>query len=91
MVAAGVGMVAVNVILGQVNNAVKQVSLLAPGTKAVSIDGAINLLLIGLDTRSNNLAMGSRSDSIIIAHVPATHDRVDLGLNPEKQLAAITR
>ena len=78
MVAAGVGMVEVNVILGQVNSAVKQVSLLAPGTKAVSIDGSINLLLIGLDTRANNLAMGSRSDSIIIAHVPASHDHVDL-------------
>jgi LCP family protein required for cell wall assembly len=43
-----------------------------------TIDGPINLLLVGIDERANNQAMGARSDSIILAHVPATHDAVYL-------------
>ncbi|WP_432824813.1 LCP family protein [Dactylosporangium sp. CA-092794] len=41
-----------------------------------TIDGPITLLLVGIDERVNNEAMGARSDSIIIAHVPASHDAV---------------
>ncbi|WP_344611292.1 LCP family protein [Dactylosporangium salmoneum] len=41
-----------------------------------TINGPINLLLVGIDERIGNEAMGARSDSIIIAHVPATHDAV---------------
>ena len=75
------GMVFTKLVSGQVNSAISQVSLLAPGgngAKATSIDGSINLLMIGLDTRDGNPKMGSRSDSIIIGHIPATHDQVDL-------------
>ncbi|HEU0238630.1 MAG TPA: LCP family protein [Micromonosporaceae bacterium] len=77
---AGVGGMAVTkFITGSVNGAINQVSLLAPaGSQAKSINGAINLLMIGLDTRDNNPGMGSRSDSIIIGHIPASHDQVDL-------------
>lgn len=78
MVAAGGSMVSLNYLLGQVNGAVKQVKLIDHGTQHVSINGAINMLLVGLDTRPDNPGLGSRSDSIIIAHVPATHDRVYL-------------
>ena len=74
------GMVATKYITGQVDSAINQVSLLktTPGEKATSINGAINLLMIGLDTRANNPGLGSRADSIIIGHIPASHDRVDL-------------
>jgi LCP family protein required for cell wall assembly len=41
-----------------------------------TIDGPINLLLVGIDERVNNEEMGARADSIIVAHVPASHDRV---------------
>ena len=82
MVGAFGGMVVTKYFTGQVNGAISQVSLLAPdggaGAKATSIDGAINLLMIGLDTRDGNPKMGSRADSIIIGHIPATHDQVDL-------------
>jgi len=44
--------------------------------KGNSIKGAINILLVGLDTRPTNPSMGSRSDSIIIAHIPADHGSV---------------
>src|SRR5262249_40429578 len=43
-----------------------------------SIDGPINLLLVGIDERVNDPSLGGRSDSIIIAHVPATQDSVYL-------------
>jgi polyisoprenyl-teichoic acid--peptidoglycan teichoic acid transferase len=79
MVGALGGMVFTKFLTGQVNSAISQVSLLAPdGAKATSIDGSINLLMIGLDTRDKNPKMGSRADSIIIGHIPATHDQVDL-------------
>jgi LCP family protein required for cell wall assembly len=47
----------------------------APGN---SIDGPINLLMVGIDERLSNPEGGARSDSIIIAHVPASHDAVYL-------------
>jgi LCP family protein required for cell wall assembly len=43
-----------------------------------TIAGAINLLLVGIDEREGQPDMGARADSIIIAHVPATHDAVYL-------------
>jgi len=51
------------------------------GTAAVTaprggttIEGPINLLLVGIDEREDQ--KGARADSIIIAHVPAGHDKV---------------
>ncbi|MBX6750617.1 MAG: LCP family protein [Micromonosporaceae bacterium] len=42
-----------------------------------SIDGPINILLIGVDARpEDGAANGARADTIIIAHIPAAHDRV---------------
>ncbi|MEV6932620.1 LCP family protein [Dactylosporangium sp. NPDC051485] len=41
-----------------------------------TIDGPINLLLVGIDERIGNEEMGARADSIIVAHVPASHDAV---------------
>ncbi|UWP87177.1 LCP family protein [Dactylosporangium fulvum] len=46
--------------------------------EGASIDGPINLLLVGIDERVGNEAMGVRADSIIIAHVPSSHDAVYL-------------
>jgi LCP family protein required for cell wall assembly len=43
-----------------------------------SIDGPINLLLVGIDERTNDPDGGARADSIIIAHVPADHSSVYL-------------
>ncbi|GGM49822.1 LCP family protein [Dactylosporangium sucinum] len=46
--------------------------------EGATIDGPINILLVGVDERTGNEAMGVRADSIIIAHVPASHDAVYL-------------
>ncbi len=47
-----------------------------------SIEGPINLLLVGIDERTGDAAGGARADSIIVAHVPATHDAVYLASIP---------
>jgi anionic cell wall polymer biosynthesis LytR-Cps2A-Psr (LCP) family protein len=43
-----------------------------------TIDGPINLLLVGIDERVQKEEMGARADSIIVAHVPASHDALYL-------------
>jgi len=43
-----------------------------------SIDGPINLLLVGIDERDNDPEGGARADSIMIAHIPADHTGVFL-------------
>ncbi len=75
--------------LRTLNNSVRQENLLGnagPGTPSssaaphltgVSIDGPINILLVGVDTRPN-WTSGSHSDTIIIVHIPASHDRAYL-------------
>jgi len=79
LIAAGTAMVFVNTIVSDINKSFKTVDLLGnTGATGHDINGAINMLLVGLDTRDNNPSLGSRADSIIIAHVPASHDRVYL-------------
>jgi len=48
----------------------------------VSIDGPINLLLVGIDERDGEAAAGARADSIIVAHIPAEHDAIYLASVP---------
>ncbi|WP_433065427.1 LCP family protein [Dactylosporangium sp. CS-033363] len=54
-----------------------------------TIDGPINLLLVGIDERAQKEEMGARADSIIVAHVPASHDAVYLMSIPRDTKAAI--
>jgi LCP family protein required for cell wall assembly len=44
----------------------------------VPITGPLNILLVGSDARAGKPSDGQRADSIIIAHIPAAHDRVYL-------------
>lgn len=78
MVASGTTYYLLNDTLAKVNKSITTDNLL--GTDAAtgkSINGVLNILLIGVDTRPDN-TIGSRSDSIIIMHVPASHDRAYL-------------
>ena len=55
-----------------------------------TIDGPINILLLGMDERTGREAEGAiRADSIIIAHIPATHDKVFLISLPRDAQVAI--
>jgi LCP family protein required for cell wall assembly len=81
VLASGGTVVGGKVLLAHVNNTVQQQDLLgnvAAGGGAASIKGEVNVLMVGLDTRAANPSMGSRSDSIVIAHIPASHDRAYL-------------
>jgi len=83
-------MVGVKSLLGQVDKAVPTANnFIDHGTKQVDISGAINLLMIGLDTRDDNPGLGSRADSIIIGHIPASHDAVYLMSIPRDTYVAI--
>jgi len=42
-----------------------------------TIDGAVNILMLGMDERKNSTST-IRTDSIIIVHIPASHDTVYL-------------
>ena len=59
------------------------------GATGTSIDGPINLLLVGIDERSDDPDSGARADSIIVAHVPASHDAVYLASIPRDSLVDI--
>jgi len=78
VLAGGGAMIAVPLLLKTIDNSVPTVNLLGNTGAGRPIDGAINLLMVGLDTRDSNPSLGSRADSIMIAHVPASHDRVYL-------------
>jgi polyisoprenyl-teichoic acid--peptidoglycan teichoic acid transferase len=54
----------------------------------VSIDGEINFLLAGIDERPDN-GESTRADSIIVLHVPASHDRAYLVSIPRDTYASI--
>jgi polyisoprenyl-teichoic acid--peptidoglycan teichoic acid transferase len=62
--------------LNTLNHAVTQKPLLgsaaAPAFHGDNISGPLNMLIVGVD------ASGVRTDSIIIAHIPASHDRMYL-------------
>jgi LCP family protein required for cell wall assembly len=48
------------------------------GPASDRLAGPLNLLLTGIDERTEDPASGARSDTIIIAHIPAGHDRAYL-------------
>ena len=84
MVASIGAIIVVKIGLSQVSHAIPTENLLgemaakpAVAAAGTSIPGPINFLLVGVDTRASGNA-GSHSDTIIIAHIPATHDRVYL-------------
>jgi LCP family protein required for cell wall assembly len=77
------------VVLHRVNAAVRQTPLLGGAAASapaagngfplpVTIPGPLNILLIGTDDRPGDVVDGSRSDTIIIVHIPASHDRAYL-------------
>jgi len=72
-----------SVLADRVTGAIQQQSLLGGArdtTKHAEITGAKNILLVGLDTRPSwaNTGELSRSDSIILMHIPADHSQAYL-------------
>jgi LCP family protein required for cell wall assembly len=101
LVAAG-GIVSAKYFLGQLTDNIQTTSSVLGGSSTGSNssggtpagklpDGAMNLLLLGLDTREGWDAAGksSRSDTIIIMHIAASHDSAQMISIPRDMLATI--
>src|SRR5215467_2133125 len=79
MVVAGGGILAKNALFSYATKDVSQEDLLGnSGAKAhghVSITGPKNILLVGIDARPDQkVGEPIRADSILILHIPASHD-----------------
>lgn len=77
LVVSGVGLAGMKVLVSRYTGKVEQAQLLDPVALAPghNIDGAIDMLLVGTDERGNaGGADGMRSDSILLLHIPASHD-----------------
>ena len=97
LVLASTGIIVVErVLVGTVNGKIPQTNLLGtpgPGQVApahASINGAVNILLVGIDERVDQPATDpSRADSIIMLHIPVTHDGAYLVSIPRDSLVSI--
>ena len=77
-VVGGGSAVAIQVTVGAATRTVAQQNLLGAGAaevKHATVTGAKNILLVGIDARKDALpTAGTRSDSIILLHIPSAHD-----------------
>src|SRR5437762_2692099 len=81
MVGSGTVIIGQRLIFTAATNSFNRADLLDPGTQTqhVTISGAKNILLVGVDSRPDqNPTDPVRADSIMILHVAATHDRAYL-------------
>jgi LCP family protein required for cell wall assembly len=79
MVLSGGAIVGSKVLIGQATGSIDQADLLGGAGKAgKGLDGPIDMLLLGVDKRASWKAEDTRADTIIILHVPATHDQAYL-------------
>jgi LCP family protein required for cell wall assembly len=82
MLISGGSLVASQVIIDKATSNIAQTTLIggeaaATGPSAKNIKGPLNLLLVGIDVRPN-WDNGARSDTMMIVHIPATHDQAYL-------------
>ncbi|MBX6357709.1 MAG: LCP family protein [Micromonosporaceae bacterium] len=81
MMLSGIGIVGGKALLARYTGAVTQQNLLgsAGSTKPAGkeLEGPLNFLLLGIDERARDPG-NTRSDTIMIAHVPSTHDQAYL-------------
>ncbi|SCL15580.1 transcriptional attenuator, LytR family [Micromonospora rhizosphaerae] len=83
MMTSGLAIVGSKAVIGQATGSIDQGNLLGEAGKTDaeggnSLDGPIDMLLLGVDARERWAADDVRSDSIIILHIPATHDQAYL-------------
>ncbi|WP_238006043.1 LCP family protein [Dactylosporangium sp. AC04546] len=94
MMLAGSAFVAKDAVVGYATSSVRQEDLIVPAAEAqgrhVSMSGAKNILLVGIDPRPDQSPTDAiRSDSIIIVHIPASHDSAYLISIPRDTWVAI--
>jgi len=93
----GGGVVAVRYFLGQLTDNIQTTSTVlddkavGSATEGKLPSGAMNLLMLGLDTRAGWEAKGetSRSDTILVLHITAAHDQAYMISIPRDMIAHI--
>jgi LCP family protein required for cell wall assembly len=80
MLLSGGTLVGSHILIGQATADISQRDLIGGEAKAAghNIDGAINMLLVGIDYRPWAAEAGARADTILVAHIPKTHDQAYL-------------
>jgi LCP family protein required for cell wall assembly len=100
LLVAGAGVFSVKYFLGQLTGNIQTTSSVLGGDKTVGgastsqgklPAGAMNLLMLGLDTRAGWEAAGesSRSDTILVLHISASHDNAYMISIPRDMIATI--
>jgi LCP family protein required for cell wall assembly len=73
MLASGAAIVVPKVLASWATSEIPNQSLIPEELKGTDIDGAINMLFLGMDERSGNDTEPIRADTIMIVHVPEDH------------------
>lgn len=77
MLVSGTVVVVPKVLASWATGDIPQTPMIPPEQLNQNIDGPINLLLLGMDERKGNEAEDAiRADTIIIVHIPSSHDKV---------------
>ena len=90
MVLSGLGVVGDRVFRSIANGSVNQEDLLPAQMKAAgkNINGPVNILMLGVDGQGASAGL-DHSDSIIVAHVTAAHDKVYLVSLPRDTMVQV--
>lgn len=99
MMTSGLALVGSKAVIGQATNSIDQGNLLGEAGKSDaeggnSLDGPIDMLLLGVDARQRWAADNVRSDTIIILHIPASHDQaylISIPRDTEAQIPAFEK
>ncbi|MET8834001.1 LCP family protein [Micromonospora sp. NPDC004540] len=99
MMTSGIAIVGSKAVIGQATSSIDQGNLLGEAGKSDaeggnSLDGPIDMLLLGVDARQRWAADDVRSDTIIILHIPATHDQaylISIPRDTEAQIPAFQK
>jgi LCP family protein required for cell wall assembly len=77
---AGAGLVSSYLWVKNVDNDLKRTDPFAQltGRPQKLADGTLNILLVGSDSRAEDPSIGERSDTLVIMHIPASHDQAYL-------------
>ncbi|SCE71253.1 cell envelope-related function transcriptional attenuator common domain-containing protein [Micromonospora viridifaciens] len=83
MMTSGIAIVGSKALIGQATSGIAQRNLLGGAGKTEAeggknLDGPIDMLLLGVDARERWAADDVRADTIIILHIPASHDQAYL-------------
>lgn len=79
MIVSGAGIAAAHQFIGSATGNIQQQNLLGDaGLTGNNIDGPITMLMVGIDVREGQKDDSVRADTIIMLHIPASHDQAVL-------------